>query len=125
MSLVLSPELSEDEKLYRGVLEQFWDYQNDRPSSALFKDSNGVSVDRCNGRRPEDCVKDLNSRRSFPRVASISVRDVTHVGAISIYAPVANNPYHCEIYDDSEKNKIGAKKAKLLRDLIEKVYVPD
>ena len=34
-------DFEEDEYLYRGILEVFWDFENDRPTSAIFKDSKG------------------------------------------------------------------------------------
>jgi hypothetical protein len=50
MSSLLSPEFSDAENLFREVIENNWDYEENRPSSAIFKDSKGVSVDRDGGR---------------------------------------------------------------------------
>ena len=36
----------------------FWKEKEDRPSSALFYDSKGVSIDRRNHRTEDDLIKD-------------------------------------------------------------------
>ena len=43
-----------DEKLYRG-LHAIWIEEDDSVSSAAFKDSGGVSVDRDGGRDEQNC----------------------------------------------------------------------
>lgn len=40
------PNIKPDEFLYRGIVELNWNYEKNEPSSATFKDSKGVSVDR-------------------------------------------------------------------------------
>ncbi len=56
MSEVVSQIIADDEYLYRGIIQLNWDYENNRPSSATFKDSKGVSVDRDSYRHEKECI---------------------------------------------------------------------
>lgn len=42
---IIPEEIDDNEFLYRGVTTLNWDEENNRPSSATFKDSLGASVD--------------------------------------------------------------------------------
>lgn len=114
--------IQDSEYLYRGVLEISWDFENGRPTSAIFKDSKGVSTDRSLERPSDECVNLLKEKRNFYRVCSIKVCDVRSVGALVLHKPEADNIYHSEIHGSSSSVKIAASKAKQLRDLIFAVY---
>lgn len=115
--------VDDQELLYRGVHDVFWDYNKNRPSSAIFKDSNGVSVDRCNGREETDCVAFLRQNISSNKIISIFAGAVRELQAYIKYAPIDGNHYHCEIYNSSDLEKIGTKKARRLRDRIVNMYI--
>lgn len=51
--------------IYRRVKSKPLFMKDDRPSSALFKDSNGVSVDRDAGRNEEDIIIDEERLHAF------------------------------------------------------------
>jgi hypothetical protein len=115
-------DFEEDEYLYRGILEVFWDFENDRPTSAIFKDSKGVSVDRSFDRNEDDCVTFLKKNKKFYRICNIQVKEVKSVDVIVIYKKIPENIYHSEIHDSSEKIQIKGSKAKKLRDKINKIF---
>jgi len=61
---MLNDEIEDSEFLYRGVVTQNRDFENDRPTSATFKDSKGVSVDRDGGREDKYCVNHLKTEQN-------------------------------------------------------------
>lgn len=73
---------------------------NLRVSPALFKDENGVSVDR-KMQRDEEMVL-LQMKNNFDKrlkgIVQLSESDVTHVNAIVVPKPTNNNKYHAEIH---------------------------
>lgn len=116
MSSSLSPEFSDQENLFRGVIDLNWDYELNRPSSATFKDSQGASVDRDGGRTDEECTLFLLSKRTFKAIVKFSVADVKNIGAILIYMPLDDNIYHTEIHDSSSRAQLRGSKPTKLRD---------
>ncbi len=116
------PEISPEEFLFRGVLSVQWDYQHNRPSSAVFKDSKGVSVDRNFDRTDVDCINRLLKLRDFVGVSKIRVEKVREINASVFYKPTLDNIYHAEIHDSDFKVNIGGSKAQKLRDCSEVVY---
>lgn len=112
----LGKEIDNDEFLYRGIIEKFWDYSNNRPSSAAFKDSKGISVDRQGLRDEKLCVEKLIEKRNFFAVSKIKTEVVRNLNAIVIYLPVDNNLYHSEIHDSIDRVKLRGSKPKKLRD---------
>jgi hypothetical protein len=124
MNFMLNEHIEDLEYLYRRIIlnPNFWDFTNNKPTSAIFKDSNGVSVDR-QGEREEEAI--VETFRQFPiraiaKIQAIKCRDLqTH----PIYKPLEENKYHSEIHDSAEKIQISSSKAKKLRDNIEIVYI--
>lgn len=114
--------ISDDELLFRGVIEKFWDYEKNRPSSAIFKDSKGVSVDRSYDRTEAECLHFLKNKRDFFKVCSIKTADVRKNQAVALYKKLPDNIYHSEIHDSLEKIEIRGSKAKKLRDCIFQSY---
>lgn len=118
--LVIGP----DEFLYRGVHENQWDVGHNRPSSAIFKDSKGVSVDRdASVRDAQTCVNALLNVKAFKAICRVKEENVRSAGAITRYLPTQENDYHCEIHDSKEKVSLTSSKAKKLRDGAKVVYV--
>ena len=112
-----------DEFLYRGVHENQWDAERDRPSSATFKDSKGASVDRdASVRDVQTCINALLKVKEFRAICRVKEENVEDVGAITKYLPIPSNNYHCEIHDSEEKVSLTSSKAKKLRDGAEVVY---
>lgn len=95
-----------DERLYRG-LHSMWIKDDDSISSAAFKDSCGVSVDRDGGREEKDCIERMVV--ALPQIAGvgrITCGEVEECGAIPKYLPVEGNEYHSEIRDSAEQVQI-------------------
>jgi hypothetical protein len=123
MSSLLSEQFNSDELLYRGVVKANWDYEKARPSSATFKDSNGISVDRDGGRSESECIEFLLAKRKWKAIARVTVQNVLDVNAIVIYKPVVpENLFHSEIHDSTSKLTLPQSKSKKLRDLSTDVY---
>lgn len=116
MSELLSPFISNEEYLYRGISELNWDYENNRPSSAIYKDSKGVSVDRDGKRSELNIVAFLRSTKDFFAICKIKTEDVRLHNATVLYRPIEQNIYHAEIHDSSEKIQLRGSKPKKLRD---------
>lgn len=103
--------------MYRAVkpLEQMWkkdEHGNRIPSSAVFKDSKGVSVDRQNYRDNQDAVNFIQWNFKDSSIISVTVNDCEEVEANYLSDPTEANPYHCIIRgsDTMELRKAQAKK---------------
>ena len=91
-----------DEKLFRNVksLPQPWKKETNRPSSALFKDSNGLSVDRGDIRSTEEVVSSLKIRFGEPKAVIVLEATICYDLGLSVLAmPLQDNPYHAEIHE--------------------------
>ena len=98
-----------DEQLYRG-LHSIWLEDDNSVSSAAFKDSNGISVDRDGGRAGRDCIDKLvDNLPQIEGVCRLSCEDVEDCGALPVYLPVEENEYHCEIHDSVDQVQIKSK----------------
>lgn len=120
-----------DERLFRRLknIPQYWKKETNRPSSALFKDSRGVSVDRCNFRCKEAVIKDeerlhfLNSNgEELKSIVSVEKSECNDL--LVEYKPVQDNDYHSVIYRNRDNIMLTRSQSKRLADQcrIEKVY---
>lgn len=112
----LDKKINEDEYLYRGIIDINWDFNNNRPSSAAFKDSKGVSVDRDARRKEKDCVDFLNSKKDFFAICKVQAKDIKQRNAIINYLPNENNIYHSEIHNSVDIIQMKGSKPKKIRD---------
>jgi len=118
----LNNPINDNEFLYRGIIEINWDFQNNRPSSATFKDSKGVSVDREADRTEKECIDFLKSSKDFFSICKVKAESVRNRNAIIKYLPVENNIYHSEIHDSEERVQMRGSKPKRIRDESMVVY---
>lgn len=122
----MDTEIKPEEVLYRAVFPSpaiFWDEELGRYSSAIFKDSKGVSVDRDYNRTDNDICDEFKSRfpnKKLEAVVSIGADFCYDLPTHLEYKPEPDNEYHSEIYDS--KTKITISKPKL-RKLAEKCNV--
>ncbi len=115
--------IDDSEFLFRGVVNVNWDFENDRPSSATFKDSLGVSVDRDGGRNQTECITELLLKKNFIAICKVLTYDVREIGAIVKYLPIINdNIFHSEIHDSIEVIQLKGKKPNKIRDKSTTVY---
>jgi hypothetical protein len=120
---MLNSHIKDEEYLYRRIIlnPNFWDFDNNKPTSAVFKDSNGVSVDRQSNRND---IEIIDTFRKYPIRAVVKIQTITcrSIETFPIYKPIEENIYHTEIHDSPDKIQISSSKAKKLRDNIEIVY---
>ena len=119
-----------DEELYRLVLNrpEYWKPELERLSSAIFKDSNGVSVDRDGERSSKQIIDALINRKSKPMIAVISIGAGFCIDLPTCVKakPLEENEHHAEIHDSEEKIQISGSKTKKLSKKAKIVYIiPD
>lgn len=118
----ISQQIDGQEFLYRGIVENNWDYTRNRISSAAFKDSKGVSVDRDAFRDKEECIKALNKKKNFFGICRVKTQIVRELNAIVKYLPEKDNIYHSEIHDSITDIPMKGSKPRRIREMSELVY---
>ncbi len=106
-----------DEKLYRAVFPPdimpiFWK-ENGEISSAVFKDKNGLSVERA-GNRAEDTVLLDMSLYFEGAIVRVLAGDCTACGAVIKYLPTKRSVYHSEIHGSKERKLLSQSQCKYL-----------
>lgn len=114
-------EITPDENLYRAVKDKphLWKSELNKPSSAVFKDSKGVSVDRDGMRTEEVVVSALVEQFSIEcvkAVVSIDVEFCNNLPTLVKPKPIDTNEFHAEIHESIEQVQITSSKAKKLAD---------
>lgn len=108
-----------EEKLYRKVPNNPIMWREDGGiSTAAFKDSKGMSVDRQMKRSNLEAIETLTSHHSDVKaIVSTSYQFCTEtIEALVIYAPCEDNIYHSEIHKDSQKPQLSRGQLKKLVD---------
>lgn len=112
---MLNKVIKDDELLYRAVPNKPQMWKDGRPSSAIFKDSKGVSVDRGGGRKEKNIVQSFESRfDNLKAVVSISAGDCRAKNTYVEYDPIEENIYHSLVLDSKENVTIKKSKARQL-----------
>lgn len=119
---MLPIEVGDGEYLYRGVVRSHWDFVNNRITSATFKDSGGVSVDRDGGRSEQACIEKILAVKDFKAVCKIQAANVRRNDALILYKPIEANIFHSEIHDSSERIQMRGKKPSNLNNEASLVY---
>lgn len=113
------------ERLYRAVyppetMPMFWK-ENGELSSAVFKDKQGLSVERGGDRDEERVIKDMNLF-FYGRIISVSAGDCFECKSILKYLPTKRSKYHSEIHGGEDRILLSqsqckhlAKRAKVCR----------
>lgn len=86
------------ENLFRGVIPKYWMKGKGRTSSAVFKDSRGVSVNRACLRGDDECADQLHEQRypdNWGAIISVTVDDCTTRQVCLQCDPIEKNNYHC------------------------------
>lgn len=106
-STQLTKDIDDEEYLYRGVTTNGYDFVNGRASSAAFKDSGGMSVERDGGRNKDACVSHLSSLgKPFVAIARFKASVPRNVGNIVVYKPIEDNLYHSEVHESETVLKL-------------------
>lgn len=124
MKEIVSPE----ELLYRAVkpIPVYW--KDGRITSALFKDSKGVSVDRDGGRSSENIISNFVTRMGDKNVKAIAILKAEQCfnnEMIVIPSPVQDNKYHAEIHCSETKVELSKKQARALANCCQCVALQD
>lgn len=124
MNSLLPEEIDSNEWLYRGVVAQNWVYAENRPSTAIFKDSKGVSVDRDGERTETEIISALFlSGKTFKAIVKVQQKFVNEVGAITKYKPTPHNIFHSEIHKSAEVIELTRSQQKNLLKVSQQVYI--
>lgn len=124
MSFIPETEIQDNETLYRAIHPSFWNYEEDRPTSALFKDRKGVSVDR-DGNRDESQALNflLNSRKNFG-AGNLNAGQTRNIGTYLKPDKIPENDFHTLILESESKILLSSKKAKELSRMINVIVPP-
>lgn len=124
MSFIPESEIQDYETLYRAIHPNFWNYEEDRPSSALFKDRKGVSVDRDGNRDQNEAINFLlSSRRNFG-AGNLNAGQTRKTGTCLKPDKIPENDFHALILESESKILLSNKKAKELSRMINVIVPP-
>ena len=124
MSFIPESDIGDNEILYRAIHPSFWDYEEDRPTSALFKDRKGVSVDRDGGRIETETVECLLKTRQNFGAGKLNAGQTRKVGTFLKPDKIPGNDFHALILDSESKIQLSNSKAKELSRMIDKIIPP-
>lgn len=113
----LPDRIRNEEILYRAINPIQWNTIDNKLTSAVFKDTNGVSVDRMGDRTEGDIIRVYNRR--FSRkwgLLNISAANCRIIGTEPTAKPKFN-PFHALILNNTGSKNIPKPKAKRLRDV--------
>jgi len=116
---MLDQNIGDDEKLYRRVIinPNNWDEEENRPSSAVFKDSNGTSVDRAGERTEQQVIDNFKNNYDLKAIVNVKAgfcRESNTYPIYTPYPPATENIYHAEIHDSNTEKQISKSKARKL-----------
>lgn len=105
------------ERLYRAVyppdvMPLFWK-ENGELSSAVFKDKNGLSVERDGGRN-QNTVIDNMRLYFFGYIISVIYKDCDDCNAVVKYLPTNRSKYHSEIHGSNNVKLLSQSQCKHL-----------
>lgn len=108
-----------NELLYRVIKRSNPDSMDEkgRPTSALFKQDNGVSVDRDGNRNEEVIIKTFKARfdKRFKGLVKVGA-NVCIDSNMAVIPEASSNIYHAEIFENEDKVPLGQLKALILAD---------
>lgn len=120
--------LDENEKLYRAIKRSKpgW-LDHGKPTSAMFKDDDGVSVDRGDGRNLSEVIDFMETGKFGKRLKGVCCLNVKEcicepVNAYVCKDATEGNPYHALIFSNEKKEGLSSIQALQLADLCELVY---
>lgn len=116
---MLPPQIADEEQLYRmvGCIPGIptWKDSENRPTSAAFKDKDGLSVDRDGGRTDDQVCRDMENRfENRIAVVSLLAGQCRQFGAYPVAKHEDWNHFHAEIHDSPTQIAISSAKARLM-----------
>jgi hypothetical protein len=116
---ILGEIIKKEEHLFRAVFpyDFLWDFEKDKPSSAVFKNRNGCSVNRQGDLSVEQSFELI--KESFKKSRAIAYFTKETCDIINVYAfwKPSKNKYHSELWDSKDVVEINSYKCKLLSDI--------
>jgi len=114
---MLPSVVNDNELLYRAIIKvpQLWKNDQNRPSSAVFKDSNGVSVDRDGQRAEAEIINVIKSKFELKAIVKLQTSFCRKIGTKVLAKPLDENMYHAEIHDLGKVALTASKAKKLAR----------
>lgn len=124
MNFIPESEIEDGEILYRAIHPSFWNYEEDKPTSALFKDRKGVSVDRDGNRNENEVVNFLlKSRKNFG-AGKLNAGQTRNIGTYLKPDKTPDNDFHALILESESRIQISNGKAKELSRIINIIILP-
>src|SRR5690625_3000135 len=123
---MLSDEIQNNELLYRAIksgIPHHWKKDTNRPTSAVFKDSTGLSVDRKGDRTGDVIISTFQSKFSIKAVISITAEECRNAETLPLAKPLPDNPYHAEIHRNEDNPSLTSGQAKKLSRLARIEYL--
>jgi len=123
----MNPDFIENEEiLYRAIPDNpnFWKPSFNKPTSALFKDKRGVSVDRDGDRKPQEIEIKFELYKPGYGLCYISACKCRELQTYPIPKPLEKNKYHAEIHYSTTKILIPSNVARKMSSLVITVKVP-
>lgn len=113
---MLKEHIEDEERLFRAIkpFPSWWKFDVNRPSSAAFKDSLGVSVDRQGVREINQVIERFKNRFEIRAVVSLTAKQCRDFGTYPIAKPETNNPEHAEIHGSPTEVTLTSGKARKL-----------
>jgi hypothetical protein len=102
----MNPDFIEDEEiLYRAISDNpsHWKPTLKKPTSALFKDKNGVSVDRDGQRSIQEIEDTFENRKPGNGLCCIPAGECRELQTYPIPKPLDDNAFHAEIHYSATK----------------------
>lgn len=111
---IVNNEIEDHESFFR-VIRPREAYPNlwkgERPSSAAFKDSRGLSVNRSD----DDRQSSLDNLKHLQGViAEVHSKSCKEVNITANYRPLENNVFHCELHRSKEQIELSPSQARHL-----------
>lgn len=124
MSFIPESEIQDSEILYRAIHPSFWNYEEDRPTSALFKDKKGVSVDRDGERTEKEATTFLLNSRQYYGAGKLNAGQTRNVDTYLKPDKIPENDFHSLILESESKIQLSNGKAKKLSRMINIIIRP-
>lgn len=120
----LPNEINDEEFLYRRIINKpnFWKEELNRHTSAAFKQSNGLSVDRSNF-RPESDVIDVYKNLEIKAVVNIKCQDCREIPTNPKHMPIPDNIFHSEIHNSNSEVNLTSKQIKILSEKSNPIWI--
>jgi hypothetical protein len=123
---MIPSEIADEEYLYRRIKNHpnFWKPELNRHTSAVFKQSNGLSVDR-NHKRTDSEVIEVYKDADIKGLLKLECQFCRSIPTFPIYKAEDFNEFHCEIHNSEIVIDLSNKQYKELSEAAIPVWIND